>query len=258
MQENIQKKDVRINRFKRIPLIVFLKKSIPIIVFLILLTLSFVFGLWNVRSFEYNDSELINVKKSELDSYVSEYIDQNIFLVKPSDIQKTFLEKNGYIKEVYVKKVLPSKLNITIKEYIPSYLGYSTDRCLLFADSGEMIQEVCKDCKEECFNREAKKLLIYITSESSLENAQRLIFFEEIDGIRKVLTVFEYQIDSIDIKDGIATINDLDKHIFVFDISYELDTQLARMYVTGQKIDNDMIKFRSLDLRFERPVMKLE
>lgn len=258
MRENIQKKDVMINRIKRIPLVVFLKKSIPVLVFLLLLFLSFVFGLWNVRSFEYNDTQLVNVKKSELDSYVSEYVNQNIFLVKPNEIQKTILESNGYIKEVYIKKVLPSKLEITIKEYVPSYLGYSSERCLLFADSGEMIQEVCKECKEECLSNEVDTSLVYITSQSTLENAKRLIFFEEIDGIRKVLSVFQYEIEMIDIKDGIATINDIDKHLFVFDISYELDTQLARMYVTGQKIDSDMIKFKSLDLRFERPVMKLE
>ncbi len=258
MRENIQKKDVMINRFKRIPLIVFLKKSLPILIFLLLFTLSFVFSLWNVRGFEYNDSELNNVKKSELDSYVSKYLNQNIFLLKPKDLQKAILENNGYVKQVYIKKILPSKLEITVKEYTPSYLGYSSDRCLLFADGGEMIQEVCKDCKEECLKSEVDNSLVYITSESSLENAKRLIFFEEIDGIRKVLSVFEYQIDTIDIKDGIAIIYDIDTHFFVFDISHELETQLARMYIIGQKIDNDMIKFKSLDLRFERPVMKLE
>lgn len=258
MRENIQKKDVIINRFKRIPVIVFLKRSLPILIFLLLLVLSFVFGLWNVRQFEYNDAELVNVKRSELDSYVSEYLDQNIFLLKQKDLQKTILENNGYVKEVYIKKILPSKLEITIKEYTPSYLGYSSDRCLLFADNGEMVQEVCKDCKDKCLSSEVDISLVYITSESSLENAERLIFFEEIDGIRKVLTVFEYQIDTIDIKDGIATINDIDKHLFIFDISYELDTQLARMYIIGQKINSDEIKFKSLDLRFERPVMKLE
>ncbi|KKP81665.1 MAG: hypothetical protein UR84_C0019G0015, partial [candidate division WS6 bacterium GW2011_GWD1_35_594] len=58
--------------------------------------------------------------------------------------------------------------------------------------------------------------------------------------------------------DGIATIMDTDGHIFVFDITYDLDTQLGRMYLVGEKINTDLIEFKSLDLRFERPVMRLK
>ncbi len=254
MRKSIQRNEAVINRIRRVPFVVFLKKILPVIIFLLLLFLSFVFGLWNVRSFEYIDSELRNVSTEELDSYLSEYIGRNIFLIKPIDIQKSILEGNGYVREVQVKKVLPSKLRITIKEFTPLYIGYSSDVCLLFADTGEEIAQICSECKQECTGNETE--LVTITSESILENNGKLIFYMEIYRIQKVLSVFNYQIVGIQINDGIAIFSDLEGHTFLFDISYELEEQLARMYLVGQKIDMDIMKFKSLDLRFERPVMK--
>ena len=44
----------------------------------------------------------------------------------------------------------------------------------------------------------------------------------------------------------------------MFALYNDLDTQLARMYAVGAKINEDLIKFSRLDLRFKRPVMDLK
>lgn len=258
MERRIQKTDVIVNRVKRIPIVIFLKRISPILIFLLLLFLSFVFGLWNIRDMKFNERELKYISSTELESYVSEFLEKNIFLLKPSKVGEKILESNGYVEEVYVKKVLPGKLEIKIKEHTPLYLGYSSDTCLLFADTGEKILEICKECSEECSIDLGDTSIVYITSESTLESGGRLIYFEEVYMIQKVLSAFRYELSNISINDGIARIIDTQEHEFVFDLSFELDVQLSRMYLVGQKIDRDMIKFKSLDLRFERPVMKLK
>jgi len=258
MERRIQKTDMVVNRVKRIPIVIFLKRISPVLFLLLLLYLSILFGLWNIRNIEFNEKELKYISEEELESYVYEFLEENIFLLRPSVIEEKILKSNGYVEEVYVKKILPGKLDITIKEYTPIYLGYSSETCMLFADSGEKVLEVCKECSEECSTDSWDTALVYITSESALESGERLIFFEEIHMIQKVLSTFKYDLVNISINNGIAKITDIHGHEFVFDLSYELDIQLSRMYLVGQKVDRDMIKFKSLDLRFERPVMKLK
>lgn len=257
MKEVNKKRVAVINKVRRFPVVVFLKRILPILLFFFLLFLSLIFGLWNVRTFDYSGSNLENISESDLDLYLSEYIGKNIFTLSLSDVEKKLLDSNGYVQEVYIKKVLPGKLNILIEELKPSYLGYSSERCLLFADTGESISEICIECEQECIKNKVDGI-VYIKSNSSLESKGRLIFFDQINSIQKVLSEFEYIMDSVSINNGIVEILDTQGHTFKFDITYDLDTQLARVYIVCQKINEDMIKFNSLDLRFDRPVMRLE
>jgi len=257
MDQGIKKREAIVNKIRRFPLIVFLRRILPFIIFLIIIIFSFIFGLWSVREFDYKGSTLINVKEVELDRYLSEYIGKNIFSLSLSDVESHLLDSNGYIKEVYIKKILPSKLDIVVNELEPLYLGYSGNRCLIFADTGELISEICEECENECIERKGEGL-IYLESESSLDSDGRLIFYNEVNGIQRVLSEFEYEINGIKISNGLATVTDMDGHTFVFDITYDFETQLARVYIVCQKINEDVIKFKSLDLRFDRPVMRLE
>lgn len=254
MVKPIQRKDVIINRVRRFPFVVFLKRISPILIFILILILTFLFGLWDVRKFNYIDSELKNIKVSELDKYLSKYKGRNIFTLRIKDIEDTLFNSNGYVRDIYIKKVLPSRLDITIYELTPLYMGYSSDRCLLFADNGEVISEVCKECELECVVEDEG--MIMIKSDSILESNNGFIYFEEIDSIQRVLSEYGYYILDISINDGIVVLKDREGHTFTFDITYELEVQLARAYVVCQKIDSDMIKFNTLDLRFERPIMR--
>lgn len=257
MEETIKKREAVINKVKRFPIVVFLKRSIPFLVLILIILLSFLFGLWNVREFDYRNSQLNNVKSEKLDLYLSEYLGKNIFILSLPEIENKLIESDGYIKDVYIKKILPWKLGLLIEEYKGAYLGYSSNRCILFADNGKTISEICKECEKECLEKKSSDVL-YITSDSSLESNGYLLFFEEISKIQKVLSEFKYVATQVNITKGIATITDIGGHTFVFDITYDFDIQLARVYIVCQKINEDIIKFKSLDLRFDRPVMRLE
>jgi hypothetical protein len=257
MLRDIKRRERVLNRVKRVSLVVYLKKVFPFLILLLIIILSFPLGFWDVKSFEYTNRDLENVSKEQLDSYLEQFKGKNIFLLKPDNVKESLLESNGYIQEVYIKKVIPSKLEITIKEHIPYYLGYSSDSCLLFSKGGILIEKVCEECDNECFGSEDISR-VRITSDQNLEANKKLIFLEEFDSIVKLFEELGYVLNSINITEGIVTILDDEQHQFVFDITYDLDIQLGRWYLVAQKIDSEMIEFKSVDMRFERPVMVLE
>lgn len=258
MQRQIDKREVAINKVKRTPVVIFLRSVLPFIVIIIIIVVSFLIGFWNVKRFEYNESKLNNVSTAKLDAYLADFVGRNIFTVTPDEIKSVLIKSNGFIKNVYVKKVLPSKLSIMVEEHVPLYIGYSTDRCLLFSDTGILISEICTDCKQECTINEDSLGKVFIESTSVIESEKRLIFFDEISKVQKVLGEFGYFINHVNIDNGIAEFIDDSGKIFVFDLSNDLETQLARMYAVGGKINEDLIQFSRLDLRFKRPVMDLK
>ena len=184
---NIRKKDAIINKVKRASIVLYIRKFLPIVIIVFLIGMSFLLGFWNVREFEYDTDRLVNVTRSELDSYVREYLGRNIFSISPSQIEKDILESNGYINRVNVKKVLPDKLRVDIQEYIPYYSGYSSDSCLIFSKEGVLLAEICTECKQECFVQVDTLSNVYISSDSVIENNGRLIFYEEVSSIIDIL-----------------------------------------------------------------------
>jgi len=242
-----------LNRLSRVSVIVFLKKYSPVFIVLLLFVLSNVFGLWNVRNIQFELNEESNINALELEEKVNFFKGENIFLLAPREVKETLLEENGYIKEAYVEKNIPSTLSIKIDEYIPLYIGYSSERCVLYSSEGTRIKEICKECLEECKDES----FISISSNSLLESSKRLIYIDEIRKISKLLDTFGFNVKKIEIGEGVSTFTATD-NTFTFDMSYNLDIQLNRMYLVGQKINSESMEFTSLDLRFERPVMKLK
>mgnify|MGYP006900796191 FL=1 len=146
---------------------------------------------------------------------------------------------------------------VTVNEYIPKYVGYFSNRCVLFSIEGKELEEYCKDCENECLEHSNILNSIYIKSDTVLSSESKLIFLDEISSISALLFEFGYDIKSVDISQGVTVIQDTFDHSFTFDITYDLDTQLSRLYLVGEKINAQEINFSSVDLRFERPVMKL-
>lgn len=253
MQVSNSKSYAFLNRLSRVSVIVFLRKYSPVFIVLLLFVLSNVFGLWNVRNIQFELKEESNINPLELEEKISSFKGENIFLLTPSEVKETLFEENGYIKDAYVEKKIPSTLNIKIEEYIPLYIGYSSERCVLYSSEGTRISEICKECLDECTDES----LISISSNSLLESGKRLIYIDEIQKISKLLDTFGFNIEKIEIEEGVSIFTATD-HTFTFDMSYNLDIQLNRMYLVGQKINSESMEFSSLDLRFERPVMKLK
>ena len=258
MQEPYSKTRTVINKIGRFSPVVFIKKYIILFVFLIILPLSFLFGLWNVKNidFELPDKSYtdINMLKASADIFKG----QNIFLLSIDDIQSSLGKKNEFVKRIIVEKRIPFTLHILVGEYTPSFMGYSSDRCVLFSKEGIHIKELCTECLDQCTEFLGIYPAVYVESTSALENSNKLIYIEEIGDILDILSTFGYSINNISIDEGISVFEDKDSHLFTFDLSDNLNVQLNRMYIVGKKINSESMEFKSLDLRFERPVMKLE
>lgn len=258
MQEQFSKTRSILNRIARFSLVVFVRKHIVIFVLFFILLLTFLFGLWNVRNIEFVLPEGAYTDINSLEESAKSVKGMNIFLISVEDIQVVLKEGNEFVKFVTVEKKIPFTLKITIQEYEPKFIGYSSDRCVLFSEGGNRVKELCSDCNEECPKYLDTYPAIYLSSNSALESDNHLIYREEFSSVLGILSVFGFDISSISVNDGIATFNSVDEHIFVLDLSDDLNIQLRRLYIVGKKINSESIEFKSLDLRFDRPVMKLK
>ena len=214
-----------VNRIKRTTVVIFLRKIFWMLILVLILSISILIGVWNVKKFEYVNSNKVYV--NDINAYVTEYIGKNIFLVKPKDIEKDILSSNSYVKDVDAKKILPNKILVTVNEYVPKYIGYFNNRCVIFSTEGKELEEYCKDCESECLEHSDMLNTVFIKSDTVLSSESKLIFLEEINSISVLLMEFGYDVRNIDIFQGITQIYDTLDHSFTFDITYDLDTQLS-------------------------------
>jgi hypothetical protein len=257
MLKKMQKSE-SLNKLKRISLVIYLRKFTWLFVLLLVFALTLVLGVWNVREIEFSEHGVTNSDRNSLYSSVQVYIGEVIFLIDNSNIEEKIVKENSFVKRAIIEKKAPSSLFITIEEHTPKYATYSLDKCILFSNQGDKIIKACEECEDTCAQEVAYWSPIYIVSSSSLETTGRLIFYEEVRQIVKVLSTFGYEIDYIEIDRGVGTFISIEEKLFTFEISNDLDIQLSRMFLVGQKINQENIEFKSLDLRFERPVMKLK
>jgi hypothetical protein len=79
---------------------------------------------------------------------------------------------------------------------------------------------------------------------------------EEVGKIVKVIESFNYKVERIVLNKEIVELYDNSNRVFRFTISADIDTQLKRFIIVAGKINSEEMSFSSLDLRFERPVMR--
>ncbi len=246
------------NKVLRFPLIVFIRRYILLFVIPLLFLFTNLVGLWDIRNIDIHLKKESYLKEEEILFSLDSVLGENIFLVSPGEIESLVMKSSGFVSDVYVEKNIPFTIKIDVKEYTPRYVGYYSEKCVLFSEEGKLILEVCNDCESSCVQDSSVYSPIYISSDAILENNGRLIFSNEIERIGGVLKKFGFFVSSIAIDNGTTFVESDDGHTFVFDITDDLDIQLGRLYLIGQKINSESMEFKSLDLRFDRPVMKLE
>lgn len=271
VDNNIKKKKKsflkeRIMRFKIVALI---KRNPPLSIFLFLLTLSFLFGFWDVRKYELYDLGG-GVVSEGISSSVSKYLKENVtgenfFLLNPSFLEKDLYLDIPKLKSVRIEKVAPNKLVLFLETFDEKYVAYLRDqKCYLLAQEGIVLDSICEDegvGKECCKQYAMDNSLTYFFSEKvepSIfeDDKDRLLIMEEVGKIVKVVEKFNYRIKRIVLNEEIVELYDEGDRIFRFTISADIDIQLKRFIVVAGKINSEEMDFSSLDLRFERPVMR--
>lgn len=130
MQKNIKKKQnsiskniAKLEKGKRMRRYRLIKLILKILVFVALLTGLLVYAFTS-PIFNITEINVIGNEKFESEEYIdlSELkTDENIFNFRKSKVISK-IKKNAYVEEVIIKRKLPSKIEITIKERTPTYI----------------------------------------------------------------------------------------------------------------------------------------
>lgn len=223
----------------------------PIIVVGIVVLLIYiltVLGVFQIKKFE-NSNELKHTQ--DLSVLTSQYIGQGYFALNLNELEQDIQKSDKYVKSVSAEKVFPNKVRLVIQEYEPmSCLEYK-DVCYIFSQEGLILQEMIE--YEDCFLENGIKL----TTNQNIIAEGRLIFDKELLEIVLVLKKFGWEVSNVNFKENVLEIGDGQK-VAVIEINQEYMTQLSKLYLILEKVNIEGIEYESLDLRFERPVMKLK
>lgn len=269
IKKNIKKKKRSFlkDRIMRFKVVAFIRKNLFLSVFVFFLILSFLVGFWDIKKYELYDLNGETVSE-EISLSVSNYLKENVigenyFLLAPSSLEGDLYLGIPKLKTVRVEKVAPNKLVLFLETFGEKYTAYLRDRkCYLLAPEGIVLDSVCEEAEEECCQQYSRdNSLIYFSSqevEPSITEGEKdkLLIMEEVGKIVKVIESFNYKIQRIVLNKEIVELYDDSNRVFRFTISADIDTQLKRFIIVAGKINSEEMSFSSLDLRFERPVMR--
>ena len=262
-----QKKNINVVKISRNGIIVFLRKNILLISFILIFVLSLLVGIWNIQKYETFNSEGKETDTKVLnlvDQYIQESVlGKNYFEVNGTELAKDLKEKITYIEEARVEKSIPNKITIFVKTYTPKLTAYlEGNKCVLLSEEGYFLEQVCLDSDEQCCKEYIKESSMYYFFSKGIDTSnvgggkERLLIMEDISKIVRVTESFNLEIREVTLTENILTVTTTNDKTFTFTFSSDIGTQLNRYYVVMGKISGDNLKFKSLDLRFERPVMK--
>jgi cell division septal protein FtsQ len=249
----------RIFRFKPI---CFLRNNwLPIIIILVLL-LSFVLGVWSIKSYTLTDMDGLIVPQ-DVQEQVSKYMEENLmgknyFMFSSNTYEQGLKNAIPYIKDVRIEKLIPNKLEIFVSVYSPVCSAYlKEDKCYLLSSEGYILNQICTDDTQNCCTKYAEDNSLYVFSSPSVSiSGSQLLIMEDISKIVKIVQTYKYTIARISLDNSEIVVTLDSGQFFNFTTSQDLDTQLTRFVAVVNDVKSDNLEFKSIDFRFERPVLK--
>ena len=254
----------KILRFK---LVAFLRKNLPFFIIILIFLITILAGVWNIKRYTITDLNGLDIPQNVsilIDKYMEEkLIGKNYFSFSTTSIDKEMLSSLSYIKLVNIEKVVPNKLEVFVELYTPSSTALIRgSECYLLSEDGVVLDTICKEDTVNCCKNYASKNFIYnfTSSEVDKSNAengkQKLLIMESIYKVVKVLSTYKYEIKSVSLENKILEITLKTDQTFKFSMSEDLDIQLERFIAVANRVKSDNLEFKSIDFRFERPVLK--
>ncbi len=256
-----------LDKLLRFKPVTFLKKNLFVTIVVLLIVITNLVGIWNIKKYEIYDISGTEVPTNIVND-ISKYIEQNsvgenFFLLSPGELNSQLVSNISYIKSANVKKSLPNKLEIFVEIYKPELLSVlNGDQCFVLSSEGIMLERVCEGETNDCCMNYIETNKQYLLTSSSVDisklesGKEKLLVMESISKVTKVTESLGYTIESVTLSGDILELKVTDGKILRFSMGEDLDTQLERLVIVAGKIKSDKIKFKSLDVRFERPVIK--
>jgi len=254
----------RILRFKPVA---FVKKNIAIFVVLFVFLLSMLVGIWNIKKYTITDLNGLDIPQNVstlIDKYMEEkLIGKNYFSFSTTTFEKDMITSVPYVKEVNIEKVVPNKLEVFVNLYKPTSTALLRDsECYLLSEEGIVLDTICKEDTANCCKAYATEHSLYVFTSSEVDSSntengkQALMVMENIYKVVKVVNTYGYEIQSISLDSMILEVTVKTDQVFRFSMSEDLDLQLERYIAVANRVKSDNLKFKSIDFRFERPVLK--
>ncbi len=254
----------RILRFKPI---VFLKRNIPIFAIIFIFLITMLIGIWNIKTYTVTDLNGLDIP-TNVSQTINTYVDENIkgknyFSFSSNTYEKDILSKVSYIKSANIEKVVPNKLEIFVDVYMPKGVALiRNEQCYLLSEEGIVLENLCEEDIENCCKNYASEKSLYILTSSEVDASdlgnekEKLLVMDSIGRVIKVVETYGYVIKGITLNNSVLEIILDTNQVFRFSLTEDLDIQLGRYIAVANRIKSDSIEFISLDLRFERPVLK--
>lgn len=254
----------RILRFKPVA---FIKKNLPIFIILLIFLITILVGVWNIKKYTVTDLNGLYISpaiSSLIDKYMEEkLIGKNYFSFSTTTVEKDMLSSVPYINQVNIEKVVPNKLEIFVDLYVPSSTALVRDsECYLLSAEGIVLDTICKEDTVNCCKNYASENSLYNFSSSEVDKSsaangkQKLLIMESIYKVVKVLSTYKYEVKNVTLKATILEITLKTDQTFKFSMAEDLDLQLERFIAVANRVKSDNLEFKSIDFRFERPVLK--
>ena len=241
--------EVKISLYKKLSRKKWFKIVRPLIfigIKVIIVYILFLVGIFQIKNIEPN----IELKHANIQQATNQYLGQEYFSLNLYNLEQDILDSEKYIKGVNAEKVFPNKVRLKIEEYIPtSYLEYK-ETCYIISQEGVILEELVE--YEECTLENG----ILLETDQNILAENRLIFDVEVEEAITVLTEFGWEVNKIKFNKNVLNFTDGEKTV-VIEVNQEYENQLAKLYLILEKANIEGIEYESLDLRFQRPVMKL-
>lgn len=242
--------DVKISFYKKLSRKKWFKIAKPILFIMITMLIAYILflvGVFQIKKIEPN-MELTNANIEEV---TNQYLGQEYFSLNLANLEKDILNTDRYVKSVRAEKVFPNTVRLKMEEYEPmSYLEYK-GVCYILSKEGVILEEETE--YEECILENG----IELNSKQNILTENRLIFDTELLEIVTLLEKFDWEITAVNFKENLLEFSSHDQKTVIVEINQEYETQLSELYLILEKVNIEGIEYKSLDLRFERPVMKL-
>lgn len=190
---------------------------------------------------------------------------ENLFYIDIREVQRSILKADPFVETAYVEKKFPNGIQLNIYERVPFLLVESDRNCYLLDSNGYVLAKSLEATQEEqvqdCESMKAQYSSIHVTSSdirADFPLGEQSTFFEveKIELFVRALDDQGYQTNSIEIVDGIFLMNVGEDKLIIFSGAQDEDVQLKRFILVNSKIQEEGLTFRTLDLRYKRPVLK--
>jgi cell division protein FtsQ len=245
------KSEVKISFYKKLCRKKWFKIARPILITLLIILVIYILTIIGV--FKIKNIEVVKnlVYVGNLEQITDNYKGQGYFSLDLNKLEEDIVTYSPYIKSVSTEKIFPNKVRIKAEEYIPiSYLEYK-DICYIFSEEGIILE------KNEEYETCELESGIELESQQNIIAEKRLIFDSELYEVSKILEEFDIYITNVVFDKNRLELSDGEKSI-TLEINQEYENQLSKLYLVLEKVNIESIQFKSVDLRFNRPVMKIE